>query len=119
MGKSIFGGKLTRLTSGYKSQGEREMEQRRKMEEYENRPVPLEWQVERMEKSMNQNQDDYLKKLERYAEEHRKLKEQETVGAAPCLPPPPPPPGSRGAASRSSDDDLPGIIGAPMANLRR
>ena len=47
MGKSIFGGKLTRLTSGFKSKGELEAEEKRKKEEANYRPVPLEWQVER------------------------------------------------------------------------
>ncbi len=49
MGKSIFGGKLTRLTSGYKSQAELELERKKRIEEYENRPVPLEWRVEKYE----------------------------------------------------------------------
>ena len=130
MGKSIFGGKLTRLTSGYKSQAELEMEKKKKKEEYDNRPVPLEWQVERFENQLNKQQDSYLKALEKQAEDERKRKE--TQQKLLNLPPPPPPPlssrrpSSSSASSSSSDpsiqatlDLLPNLIGTPLNSLRK
>lgn len=52
------------MTSGYKSQAQLEVEREKKRQEFENRPVPIEWKVEQMEKSMHSNQDQYLKRLE-------------------------------------------------------
>jgi hypothetical protein len=47
---------MTKMTSGFKSKMELEMEREKKKLEHENRPVPLEWQVERFEKSYNRQQ---------------------------------------------------------------
>jgi hypothetical protein len=56
VGKSIFGGKMTKMTSGYKTKVELELELEKKKRENEYRPVPMEWQVERIEKSANRQQ---------------------------------------------------------------
>ena len=64
LGTSIFGGKLTTMTAGYKSQAELEYERQKKKAENEYNPVPTEWKVEQMEKHINANQDQYIKRLE-------------------------------------------------------
>merc|ERR1719412_372698 len=71
MGTSMFGGKLTRMTSGFKSAGELEMEKEKKKKELENLPVPLEWQVERYEKEYNKHQEKYLEHLERTVQQQK------------------------------------------------
>ncbi len=127
MGKSIFGGKLTRLTSGYKSHSELEMEREKKRLEWENRPVPVEWQVERYESGVNRRQEEYIKELEAQAAEAKRRKAAAGSGIAECLAmaPPPPPPGSRPASSSSSSSssasmlDLPCLVGNPMSGLKR
>ena len=133
MGKSIFGGKLTRLTSGYKSHSEMEMEREKRRQEYENRPVPLEWQVEKYEKGLTRRHEEYLKGLEVQASEARRAAKLSSSSSSPsgrslseCLAraPPPPPPGSgpppQGAPPSSSQvGDLPNLIGTPMFGMRR
>jgi len=114
MGKSIFGGNMTRLTAGYKSHDEIEMERKKKQEEYNNRPVPLEWQVERYEKTTGKKRDDYLERLEREAEVARMRNEAMRAGVASVKPPQMQP----GAPTMGQHDDLPAVIGAPLANLR-
>jgi hypothetical protein len=117
MGTSIFGGKLTRLTSGYKSHAEMEMERKKKVEEFNNRPVPLEWQVQRYEQAADKRQEAYLADLERQAEAARHQKRQLAAGIGGA--PPLAPPGSTSQGPASANDDLPQIVGAPLANLRR
>merc|ERR1712203_513622 len=78
MGTSMFGGKLTRMTSGYKSAGELEIEKEKKKKELENQPVPLEWQVEKYEKEYNKKQEQYLEHLE------RTVKRKNTEGTKNC-----------------------------------
>lgn len=72
MGTSIFGGKLTRMTAGFKTAGEIEMEKEKKKKEFENRPVPLEWQVERYEKEYNKQQEKLLEHLEKTVQQEKK-----------------------------------------------
>ena len=52
------------MTAGYKSQAELEYERQKKKAENEYNPVPTEWKVEQMEKHINANQDQYIKRLE-------------------------------------------------------
>ena len=85
VGTSIFGGKLTTMTSGYKTQAQLEYEREKKRQENSVRPVPTEWKIEQMEKNMNANQDDFMKNLER-------VRTQEKLKNQLSLPPPPPPP---------------------------
>jgi len=95
-----------------------EMEKKKKVEEFNNRPVPLEWQVQRYEQTLGKRQEAYMEQLELQAEEARRQKRQLAAGIAGA--PPLAPPGSRKAASADAEDlaDLPQIVGAPMANLR-
>ncbi len=74
MGTSIFGGRLTQMTSGYKTQAELERERDEKKKEAEFRPVPTEWKVEQMEKKLNANHDSYIKQLEQIREQELKAK---------------------------------------------
>merc|ERR1719458_2446307 len=60
LGRSIFGGRLTRMTSGFKSNAEIEMDKERKKKELENQPVPLEWRIKRYEKEYEKQQESYL-----------------------------------------------------------
>jgi len=127
-GVSMFGGKMTRMTAGYKTHEEIQMEKEKKKEEFNNRPVPLEWQVERYEKVVNKKHDEYLKKLEVEVKEAKRRKAEEEKykqnmdsymkGVQQQLlamgPPPPPPnlkstpvmsaaPGSSSSTSNPSD----------------
>ena len=82
------------MTSGYKSQAELEYEREKKKKENEYRPVPTEWRVEQLEKSLNKNHDEYMKHLEKA----RQKEVQEKLS----LPPPPPPPAGVPGPSRPS-----------------
>ena len=118
MGKSIFGGNLTRLTSGYKSRGELEIERRKEIQALENRPVPVEWQVERFEQGLGKAHEQYLSNLELQLKEQKQNppKPPMAVGA------PPLPPGSATNMNRLSDEvmgGLPTLIGNPLDNLRK
>ena len=75
IGRSIFGGNMTKMTSGYKTKTEMEMEREKKKAELEHRPVPLEWQVERYEKSVNQKQEQYIEQLEQYCAGEKKRRQ--------------------------------------------
>lgn len=96
---------MTRLTAGFKSQAELEMEKQKKKEEYENRPIPIEWQVERFESQYNKRYDDYLKQLEEYCSATKREPAQ-----IPDFGPPPGPPGSGDLEL----DDLPKVIATPL-----
>ena len=74
IGTSIFGGKLTTMTSGYKSQSELEYERQKKKLENEYNPVPTEWKVEQMEKRLNKQEDQYIKQLEQVRERELQAK---------------------------------------------
>ena len=74
VGKSIFGGKLTTMTSGYKSQSQLEYERERKRQEDSIRPVPLEWKTEQLEKNLNANHDQYIKYLEQIRQQELQSK---------------------------------------------
>jgi len=124
VGESIFGGKMTRMTSGYKNAKQIEREQEEKKKEYENRTVPIEWQVEKFQKKVNKEYDEYMTQLEekvRLEKERKAMKaagKSETETGRPALPPPPPPPGS----SKFADDDdapLPDVVGNPLAYLKK
>ena len=52
-------------------------EQDKKKDEFNNRPVPLEWQVERYEQVANKRHDEYLKKLEIQVKEAKRQKAEE------------------------------------------
>ena len=79
MGESIFGGKMTRMTSGYKNAKQIEREQEEKKKEYENRTVPIEWQGEKFQKKVNKEYDEYMTQLE---EKVRLEKERKAMKAA-------------------------------------
>ncbi len=121
MGQSIFGGRLTRLTSGFKSKSEQELEREKKRQEAENgTPVPLEWQVEKYEKGLNKSHEAYLKRLERESQAARAQKQGEMARCLAMAPPPPPPGGGGGGpSSSSSGSDLPELVGMPLWGLRR
>ena len=125
MGTSMFGGKLTRMTSGFKSAGEIEIEKEKRKKELENQPVPLEWQVQKYEKEYNKKQEQYLEHLERTVKQEKMLKAQKTamraVSSAKAPPPPPPPPMSKSFNSNSSmplEFDLPNLDGNPWESLK-
>ena len=92
------------MTSGYKSAGELEMEQEKKKEELNNRPVPLEWQVQRFENQFNKKHDEYLAGLQRAADAERQRQQQQPGQQGRQGPrfsePPPPPPGKETALER-------------------
>ena len=120
MGTSMFGGKLTRMTAGYKSAGELEIEKEKKRKERENQPVPLEWQVEKYEKEYNKQHDKYLEHLERTVQQEKldRLKK-----ATPSIlnkdPPPPPLAATLVKNSESQDFDLPNLGGNPWNNISK
>lgn len=117
VGQSIFGGKMTTLTAGFKSQSELERERQKKKDEAEaGTPVPLQWQVERFEKQFNKRQDEYMKRLQKQADEERN---KSNMRAMLSQPPPPPPPGSRAASRTTQPGDLPKLIGTPMDSLKK
>ena len=106
MGRSIFGGKLTRLTSGFRSKSEQEHEEERRRREVEaGRPVPLEWQVERYEKGVEKRQEEYMRQLERRAAEARR--------STTNVPPTP------SSTVTSQTAELPELIGTPLSGLWR
>ena len=127
MGESIFGGKMTRMTSGYKNAKQIEREQEEKKKEYESRTVPIEWQVEKFQKKVNKEYDEYMTQLEekvRLEKERKAMKaagkaETETAGRLGALPPPPPPPGSSKFADDDDDAPLPDVVGNPLAYLKK
>lgn len=131
IGTSIFGGKLTQMTSGFKSMSEVEREKEKKKLEFQNRPVPLEWQVERFEKSVNRQQEQYMQQLEQYrAQEKSKLQEQSNIKQHLSLPPPPPPPAPpkpsplysrfvKATDTAHPSDCLPNLNGNPFDSLKK
>ena len=117
----MFGGKLTRMTSGFKSAGELEMEKEKKRKELENQPVPLEWKVEKFEKEFNKQQDKYMEHLERTVQRERlnKLRKTTPISSTNVEPPPPPRP-SKALFSENStavEFDLPNLSGNPWENV--
>jgi len=70
---------MTKMTSGYKTKVEMEMEREKKKQENEFRPVPLEWQVERYEKSVNRKQEEYIDQLEQYCADEKKKRQDRSV----------------------------------------
>ncbi len=76
VGKSIFGGKMTKMTSGYKTRVEIELENEKKKQEFDQRPVPVEWQVERFEKSLNKSMESYYDQLQRQRILEKKAKQE-------------------------------------------
>ncbi len=127
VGESIFGGKMTKMTSGYKTQREIEREQELKKLEAESQHVPLEWRVAKYEQKVNKDYEDYMKQLEEQMrlEKERKAKEEAMKAAGSSAsrhkgPPPLPPPGSRTATATSdADDGLPKLGVNPYENLKR
>jgi len=123
VGESIFGGKMTRMTSGYKTGNQVEREKEEKKKEWENRTVPIEWQVEKYQTKVNKEYDAYMTQLEekvRLEKERKAMKaagKSETETGKPPLAPPPPPPGS----SKFDDDDaeLPQLVGNPLEHLKK
>jgi len=89
VGTSIFGGKLTTMTAGYKSQAQLEYEREKKKKENEHTPVPTEWKVQQIEKNLNKNHDEYMKHLEKVRQKEMQAKEE--IKKKLTLPPPPPP----------------------------
>lgn len=77
VGKSIFGGNMTKMTSGFKTKMELEMEREKKNKERQYMPVPMEWQVERFEKTLCRQQEEYLDQLEKVCAGERKKKRQD------------------------------------------
>ena len=116
LGTPIFGGKLTRMTAGYKSAAEIEREKEKKKEEFNCRPVPLEWQVERYEKSVSKQHEEYFKQLEKAQLEQKRQKEQSFSCLSALTRPPPPPPGSN---SSNLTSDLPVLNGNPWASIQK
>lgn len=121
VGKSIFGGNMTKMTSGYKTKFEIELEKEKKKQEFEQRPVPIEWQVERYEKTVNKQQEEYLEQLEQYCADQKKKKQDSTNVAKSIVfaPPPPPPPPVGSWAASSPDDGLPNLIGNPLSSFKK
>jgi len=122
LGTSMFGGKLTKMTSGYKSAGEIELEKEKKKKEHENQPVPLEWQVQRFEKEYNKQQEQYMEQLEKTVQQEKMTKihkSAEKSSLSSIKSPPPPPPGS--STLRPDPNtlhfDLPNLSGNPWENL--
>ncbi|TRY79114.1 hypothetical protein TCAL_06595, partial [Tigriopus californicus] len=126
LGKSIFGGKLTRMTAGFKSHDEREMERLKKVDEWHNRPIPMEWQVEKMEKEMINQNEQYMRhlKLQAQAEKQRKQFQSYQFTA------PPPPPGAPTFSSSADSpkmnpesvvppEDLPDLQHDPFSGFKR
>ena len=116
MGTSMFGGKLTRMTSGYKSAGELEIEKEKKKKERENQPVPLEWQVEKYEKEYNKQHDRYMEHLEKTVRQEKLNKLKKAVPSSSSLHPPPFI-ATSAINSESQDFDLPNLGGNPWANI--
>lgn len=65
---------MTKMTSGYKTRVEIEIENEKRKQEYDQRPVPVEWQVERFEKSVNKSMENYYEQLERQRSLEKKAK---------------------------------------------
>ena len=120
MGTSMFGGKLTRMTSGFKSAGELEIEREKKKKELENQPVPLEWQVERYEKEYNKQHDRYLDHLEKTVQ-LEKLNKQQTAPIPSSYKKPPAPPSIATSIEKSTNlnFDLPNLDGNPWENITK
>lgn len=116
VGTSIFGGNMTRMTAGYKDKAQIEKEKEMKKQENQNRPVPLEWQVERQQKEYNQQYEAYLENLEAY------VKSQKTAPTAmPSFGPPPGAAGPSGSGDASQPEDdvpLPELVGTAMKSLK-
>ena len=62
------------MTAGFKTAGEIEMEKEKKRKEFENRPVPVEWQVERYEREYNKQAEKYMEHLEKTVEQQKRTK---------------------------------------------
>ena len=114
LGNSIFGGKMTKLTAGFKSKEDMERERLKKREEAEmGTPVPMEWKVERLEKRHSKWQEEEMERLE------AEVKRARSSGPIRFdLPPPPPPPGSSSSSSATQNDELPSLVGKPLDALK-
>ena len=97
------------MTAGYKTAAEIELEREKKKVEHANRPIPMEWKVERYEQYLNKKQEDYLKYLEKSRDEARKAKHMVT-----SLPPPLPP-----SSSAASVTGLPDLASNPWEALAK
>jgi len=117
MGTSMFGGKLTRMTSGYKSAGELEIEKEKKKKELENQPIPLEWQVEKYEKEYNKQHDRYMEHLEKTVKQEKLNKLKKAAPSSSSSLNPPPFSSISAQNSESQDFDLPNLGGNPWANI--
>ena len=115
---------MTRMTSGYKTGSQIEREKEEKKKEYENRTVPIEWQVEKYQKKVNKEYEAYMTQLEEKVRLEKERKAMKAAGKSECegkppLAPPPPPPGS----SQFGDDDdgggLPELVGNPLGHLKQ
>jgi hypothetical protein len=118
---------MTKMTAGFKSHSEIEHEKEKKKQEFDNRPVPIEWQVEKYEKKVNKEYEAYMEQLEQKVklEKERKAMKAAGGGGSPSasaegkppifFAPPPPPPGT---SSASEDDGLPKLIGNPLESRR-
>jgi len=99
-GKSIFGGKLTYLNSGYIKQMGLETQQQGERKQIEAQSVPTHWQAELHDKAQAKKAEQEMLQLE-----HAKLlakiqKKKEENKVIKVDGPPPPPPGSSGMGSR-------------------
>lgn len=121
MGRSIFGGKLTRMTSGFKSDAEIEMDKERKKKELENQPVPLEWRIQRYEKEYEKQQESYLDRLKNTVQQEKLAKAQTTGANSPIYE-------ATQSISTTSDQpvfrtstefDLPNLEGNVLQNLHQ
>ena len=123
---------MTRMTAGFKTAGEIEMEKEKKKREFANRPVPIEWQVERYEKQRNKQQEEYFKSLEKSVADAKKAKLQAannsqqqassskyTFLTSPPPPPPPPPPGGSTPSTSAIVGDLPDLTSNPWESLQK
>jgi len=66
---------MTKMTSGFKTKVEIELEKEKRRQEYDQRPVPVEWQVERFEKSMSKTMESYFDQLEKQRISEKKSKQ--------------------------------------------
>ncbi len=66
---------MTKMTSGFKTKIELELEREKKKQEMEHRPVPMEWQVERYEKTISKKQEEYIDQLEQYCTDQKKKRQ--------------------------------------------
>lgn len=113
VGKSIFGGKLSYINSGYAKQMGIETEREQEAKKHELKYVPTEWKAEQMDKKLAEKHERLMLELE-HAKLMAKLQKKRESKVLTIDTPPPPPPGTRPMSGLNIDGPPPLPPGARL-----